>query len=182
GDAEGSDGVFTMSGGSLAYTSATGPLFYVTNSTAYITLKGVDVTAAAGQIVRAEGNDRWGSSGANGGTANLTADEQTLIGDATADNISSIALTLQNGSSLTGAINADNTAKAASLTLDAGSVWTVTADSYLSCLNDANGISGNTITNINGNGHTVYYNPSACAALNGQTYTLIGGGELKPIN
>jgi len=181
GDAEGTEGTFTMTGGSLAYTSATGPLFYVTNSTAYITLKGVAVSAGSSVLVRAEGNDRWGTSGANGGTVILTADGQTLTGDFSADKISRLSATLQNGSTLTGAINKDNAAKAANLTLDASSTWNVTADSYLNCLTDA-AISGNAISNITGNGHTVFYNPSACAALNGQTYTLNGGGELKPIN
>jgi hypothetical protein len=180
GDAEGSEGTFSMTGGSLAYTAANGPLFYVTNSTGYITLKGVAVTTASGVLARAEGNDRWGTSGANGGTLILIADGQILAGNFSADNISSIALTLQSGSALTGAINSDNAAKTTSLTLDASSTWNVTADSYLNCLSDDGGISGTTITNINGNGHTVYYNPSACAALNGQTYTLNGGGALKP--
>ncbi|MFN8597540.1 MAG: hypothetical protein U0559_15330 [Anaerolineae bacterium] len=182
GDAEGSDGIFTMTGGSLAYMAANGPLFYVTNSTGIVTLKGVAVTAASSVLARAEGNDRWGNSGANGGTLILAADGQVLSGDVSADKISSIALTLQNGSALTAAVNSDNAAKTASLTLDASSTWTVTADSYLSCLSDEGGISGTTITNINGKGHTVYYNPSACAALNGQTYTLNGGGTLKPIS
>ena len=182
GDAEGSEGHFTMLGGSLAYTAATGPLFYVTNSTGFITLQGVNITAASGTLVRAEGNDRWGSSGANGGTANLTTDGQTLMGELTADNISSLAVSLQNGSSLTGAINADNTALAANLTLDATSTWTVTANSYLTCLSDSAGTSGAMISNINGNGYIVYYNPSACAALKGQTYSLNGVGALKPIN
>jgi hypothetical protein len=79
-------------------------------------------------------------------------------------------------------IDADNTAKAVNLSLDASSTWTVTADSYLTCLSDADGISGSNISNINGNGHTVHYDPSACAALNGQMYTLNGSGALKPIN
>jgi len=39
GDAEGTQGTFTMTGGSLKNTAATGPLFYVTNSTAIINLK-----------------------------------------------------------------------------------------------------------------------------------------------
>ncbi len=182
GDAQGSEGKFTMSGGSLAYTSPAGLLFYITNSTGFITLKGVNVTAASGVLVRAEGNDRWGASGANGGTVHLTADGQTLTGSMTADKISSISVSLQNGSALTGSINADNTAKAVNLTLDATSTWNVTADSYLTCLNDTAGISGTTIANITGNGHTVYYQASACSALNGQTYALNGGGSLKPIN
>lgn len=181
GDAEGTRGVFTMTGGTLAYTSASGPLFFVTNSTGVITLKGVNVTATSGTLVNAAGTDRWGQSGANGGTVLFTADQQALAGDLVADSISSIALTLQNGSALTGAINSAHTAQALSLTLDATSTWTVTADSYLTSLTDPAGISGTTITNIIGNGHTVYYDPAACPALGGATYTLKGGGTLQPI-
>jgi hypothetical protein len=57
----------------------------------------------------------------------------------------------------------------------------VTADLYLNCLNDANGISGDTVANISGNGHTVYYNQSVCTELDGKTYNLNGGGYLKPV-
>lgn len=182
GDAQGSDGIFTMTGGSLSYTDPNGPLFYITNTNGYINLTDVDVSAASGILLKAEGNDRWGTSGSNGGTAALTADEQTLSGNILADEISSVSVELKNGSSLTGAINADNTAKSASLTLDSSSAWTVTSDSYLTCLVDADGIDGNSIKNIIGNGHTVYYDAANCSALGGQMYSLVGGGELKPSN
>jgi len=181
GDAEGSQGTFRMTGGSLSYTSTSGPLFYVTNSTGIITLKGVKVTATSGTLLQAEGNDRWGSAGSNGGIAIFTSDGQSLSGNFVADGISTITATLQNGSSFTGSINPGRTAKAISLTLDKSSTWTVTADSYLTCLDDTAGISGTTITNIIGNGNTVYYDPSVCAALKGLTYTLIGGGILQPV-
>ncbi|MBI5961142.1 MAG: hypothetical protein HY866_20565 [Chloroflexi bacterium] len=180
GDAEGSDGVFTMTGGSLAHTATTGPLFFVTNSTAYITLSGVEVTAGSGILVEAGGTDRWGNSGENGGTVYLTADAQTLTGDLMADNISTINATLQNRSSLTGSINPDNTAQAANLTLDGTSTWNVTADSVLTCLADSGGISDGSVSNIAGNGYTVTYDSSVCTELGGQTYALSGGGYLQP--
>jgi hypothetical protein len=179
GDAQGTRGVFTMTSGSLAYTAKNGPLFYVTNSTGVITLKGVSLTATSGVLVKASAGN-WGNSGSNGGTAILTADSQTLTGNLIADYTSSITATLQNASSLTGSINPDHTAKAANLTLDSSSTWNVTADSYLTCLADPGGISGTTMTNIIGNGHTVYYDKSTCPALGGATYTLSGGGVLKP--
>lgn len=58
----------------------------------------------------------------------------------------------------------------------------MTADSYLTSLTDTAGISGTTITNIVGNGHTVLCDASAAAnsALGGRTYTLVGGGTLTP--
>jgi hypothetical protein len=180
GDAQGTEGVFTMTGGSLANTAATGPLFYVNNSTGVITLKGVKVTAASGTLVDASANSRWGNSGSNGGNVILTADGQTLSGDMTADKISTVTATLQNGSTLTGAIDTAHTAKAVNLTLDATSSWGVTADSYLTCLSDTDGILGTTVTNFVGNGHTVYYDTSACPALGGKTYTLNGAGTLMP--
>jgi hypothetical protein len=179
GDAQGSDGIFNMTGGSLSYTDKTGPLFYVTNTNGHITLKNVTVSAASGILLKAEGNDRWGTSSSNGGTVEFIADAQTLIGNFVADKISTIALSLKNGSALNGAINTENTAKAVNLTLDSTSTWSVTVDSHISCLSDS-AISGTVISNIVGNGHTVTYDSNACTALGGQTYTLKGGGVLIP--
>jgi hypothetical protein len=178
GDAEGTKGIFTMTGGSLGYSSKSGPLFYVTNSTGTITLKSVNIELNSGTLIEASAGN-WGKSGSNGGAVIFTADGQTLTGDMIADNISSLTATLQNGSSLTGAINSERTAEVANLTLDGTSIWTVTADSYLTTLNTA-GISGTSITNIIGNGHTVYYDANANSSLGGQTYILSGGGYLKP--
>lgn len=176
GDAEGTRGVFTMSGGSLAYTAADGPLFFVTNTTGVITLTNVAVVAASGTLVSAAGTTRWGTSGSNGGTVIFTADGETLTGDLITDDISSITATLKNGTKLTGAINS------AALSLDATSTWTVTDTSYLTAFADPNGISGTSVTNIVGNGHDVYYDSSLAAnnALGGRTYSLVNGGQLLP--
>lgn len=170
-----STGAITVTGSSLSNTAATGPLFYVTNSTGAITLKGVKVTAASGVLIKAA-TGNWSNSGSNGGTAVFTADGEILTGDLVSDGSSSIAATLQNGTTLTGTINS------ASLTLDATGVWNVTGDSHLTSLSDASGISGTTITNINGNGHMVYYDAglSANSALGGKTHSLTGGGQLAP--
>ena len=175
GDATGTRGVFTMTGGSLAYTAAAGPLFYVTNSTAVITLKSVAVTASSGVLLKSA-SGAWGNAGSNGGTAILTGDAQTLAGNLVADSSSSLALTLKNGSSLTGSINAEKTAKSADLTLDSTSTWSLTADSYLSTLSAAS------IANIAGNGHNAYYDAtlSGNAWLGGKTYSLLNGGSLLP--
>lgn len=179
GDAEVGVAHYTMTGGAL--TAGDGPLFYVTNTKAVVNLTGVKATAASGTLIKVS-DGRWGQEGANGGNLTLTADQQTLSGDIEVNAISNLAATLQNGSTLTGAINTAKTGKEVKLTLDATSSWTVTADSYLTCLTLSGGISGTTIPNITGNGHTVYYNSSTCPALSGKTYALNGGGELKPIN
>jgi hypothetical protein len=178
GDAQGAKGVYTQTGGTLADTSSDSPLFYVTNTDAAVTLKGVKLTAASGILVKA-GANQWGASGSNGGNVSPTAVAQSLAGSLVADKISTLALSLTDHSTLKGAINADGAAKAASLALDASSSWTVTADSHLTSLAGAK-ISGSRVTNIAGNGHTVTYakNSAANSALGGKTYTLAGGGSL----
>jgi hypothetical protein len=155
----------------------------VTNSTGIISLEGVDVTTASGVLVKAGAGD-WGTSGSNGGAAVLTADGQSLIGDLVADALSTITVDLKNLSSLTASINSANTAKAVYLTLDDTSLWNVTADSCLTGLSLSGGVTGTTIANIVGNGHTVYYdaNNSANSALGGKTYDLTGGGTLMPLS
>lgn len=182
GDAEGTEGAFTMTGGSLAYTGANGPLFFVTNATGQIALSGVELTVTSGILAQAGATDTWGTAGANGGNIVLTADAQTLDGDLVADEISTITLTLANGSTLAGAIDSADTAQSAALTLDASSSWSVTADSHLTTLADDAALDGTTITNITGNGHTVTYDAgnTANAWLNGGTYNLTGGGTLQP--
>jgi uncharacterized protein (TIGR03437 family) len=181
GDAEGKRGVYTMTGGSLSYTPSSGPVFYVTNTTGVITLKGVTITSGSKTLLEAAAGN-WGSSGSNGGATIFTADAQTLEGDMAIDAISSLVLTLKNGSSLTGAINNADTAQAADVTLDATSQWTLTADSYVDAFSDAGGVSGTSIANITGNGHNIYYAAalSANSYLAGQTYTLKNGGLLLP--
>lgn len=179
GDAEGANGVFTMNGGKLVNTSVISPLFYVTNATGRIILKGVNVVAASGTLLQATAG-RWGTSGQNGGTAILTATGQALTGNLVADSISTITVTLQSGSSLTGSINSAQTASWVGVTLDSSSRWNVTADSYVKCLRSA-AISGTStpVSNLIGNGHTIYYETSYCPALGGETYPLTNGGYLK---
>ena len=141
----------------------------------------MNIKCASGVLVKAASGD-WGTSGSNGGSVFLTANGQTLTGDLVADDLSSLTLSLTSSSLLAGAINANHSAKEADLTLDSMSTWSVTADSYLSALTLSNAISGTSIPNIVGNGHTVYYDSSNSAntVLGGKTYSLAAGGTLKP--
>jgi hypothetical protein len=177
GDASGSKGAITITGGSLA--QAEGPLLFVTNATGMITLDGVDLDAASGTLLDVAAAD-WGTSGSNGGIATLTTTGQTLAGDVVVDEISTATINLTSGSTLEGAIDAAGTAKSVSLALDATSTWTVTADSHITVLDDTVAIKGTTITNIIGNGHTVRYDAATNAALGGKSYALAGGGTLEP--
>jgi uncharacterized protein (TIGR03437 family) len=175
GDASGTQGTFTMTGGSLTSTAATGPLFYVNNSTGIVNLKNVTLSAASNLLVKAAAGS-WGNSGSNGGNVVLTADSQTLPGDMTADSISTIAVTLKNNSTLSGKLTK------VSLSLDASSLWSAGGNSVLTSLTDTAGISGTSIANIRGNGYTVTYDSSlpANSYLGGKTYSLVNGGTLLP--
>ena len=173
GDAAGAKGTFTMTGGALS--AAAGPLFYVTNSTGIITLANVTLTAHSGTLIDAAPG-AWGTSGSNGGVVKFTATDEKLTGDVLTGTSSSISLNLKHASTLKGKIDK------AALTLDATSRWTVTANSALSALSDTSGISGDVISNIIGNGHTVTYDASLAAnrLLGGKTYSLANGGRLMP--
>lgn len=176
GDAEVGTSIFTMNGGSLK--AVVGPLFYITNTQSVIELKNADLAAESGTLLKASA-DRWGNTGSNGGFVTFKADNETLNGNVSCDNLSSVTAILQNNTTLSGSINADNTASSISLSLDATSVWNVTGTSYLTNFTDEN----STLANIKDNGNTVYYdsNSSANNWLGGETYTLIDGGKLTPI-
>jgi len=162
GDALVGTAVFTMDGGSL--TAKGGDLLYVTNTTATITLKGgAKVKESNGKLLDVTTRSK----------ATLTAYGEKLTGNVLTDSTSSATVVLKQGSTLKGAVDK------AALTLDSSSTWTVTADSTLTSLTGAE-ISGTKITNITGNGHTIYYDKSLAAnkALGDKTYTLAGGGKL----
>ncbi len=173
GDAEGQEGAFSMDGGSLSATQ--GPLFFVNNTRGMIHLKGVKLSAASGVLVNAAAS-RWGRSGSNGGHVELTAEDQKLAGDITVDKVSSATVTLKSHSALSGAV------QNAALFLDATSEWNVSADSTLTSLADKDCLSGDTITNVHGNGHTVRYKSDLAANqwLGGKTWKLADGGALSP--
>ena len=173
GDAEGQEGTFSMDGGSLS--AAQGPLFFVNNTRGVIHLKDVKLSAASSVLVNAAAS-RWGRSGSNGGHVELTGDNQKLAGDVTVDKVSSAMVTLKNHSALSGAVHN------AALALDASSEWKVTADSALTSLTDKDCVSGDNITNIRGNGHTVHYKADLAANqwLGGKTWKLGEGGTLSP--
>jgi autotransporter-associated beta strand protein len=138
GDSTGYDGVFTMVGGAYTWPSSTGPAFYLSNTKGDIYLKGVAITNSSPILLQCTTN-QWGTAGANGATANLIADSQTLAGAVLCDKYSSNTVVLQNGSTLTGCINP------AALSVDATSAWIATSNSALRMLTNAGAISGTVI-------------------------------------
>jgi hypothetical protein len=142
GDAAAGAGSFTASGGTIINNE--GSLFYVTNTTALITLNGVTIRNGDTLLTIAQGP--WGTTGRNGGTVTFTADSQVLQGLITVDAVSALNLELANGSSYTGRIdNAGNVY----VSLDDDSTWTLTGDSAISsltCDEDAIDLNGYTLT------------------------------------
>lgn len=132
GDASVGESVFSAEGGSI--TSQAGDLFYITNTDSRISLKNVKLTLDNDIFLRVEGNSSsrgWGTEGANGGDVTLKADSQKIEGNILVDDISSLDYSLSNGSDYQGSINPDGTAGKVEVTLDTGSTWTLTGDSYI---------------------------------------------------
>ena len=157
GDADVGTSEFSMTGGSL--TGKNGDLFYITNTHCILTLSGVTLQNedADGYLLRVVGNSAshgWGTAGSNGAQVEFTADDQALSGKILVDTISTLNLTLKNGSSFTGTINIASNAEGSTavsdnavVTIGSGCTWTLTGDCTITSLTN-NGT-------INFNGYTI---------------------------
>lgn len=88
------------------------------------------------------------------------------------------ALSFTDGSTFTGAIVGDG-AIGISVSLSQDSRWTLTEDCYVAGFADADAA----LSNIESNGHSIYYNAEleANAVWMGKSYALPGGGYLIPL-
>lgn len=157
GDAEVGTSSFTMTGGSL--TSNNGDVFYVTNTHCILSLTNVKIVNkdADSYLLRVVGNSAshgWGTAGANGAQVEFTASNQELTGDILVDSISTLDLTLTDGSTFEGTITIVDNAEGgtavddnAVVTIEKGCTWTLTGDCTISSLTN-NGT-------INYNGYTI---------------------------
>lgn len=152
GDAALGDAYFSAEDSSI--TSLAGDMFYITNTDCEISLKNVAFTLANDVFLRVEGNSSsrgWGTEGANGGDVILTADEQTFEGNILVDEISTLNLTMKNGTNFNGAMNPDGEGGSVDVSMDETSTWTMTADSYVTSFD------GDT-SQIESNGYHLYVN------------------------
>ena len=157
GDADSGTSAFTMTGGSL--TSKSGHVFHVTNTSAVITLNGVQiVNEDSGNVLLSVCDDGWTGAG---NTAVLKAKGQTLEGLMLVGDNATLTLELTEGSAFTGAVSGEITnakgsvvstqAGTVHVSLDATSTWTLTADTYVtSFTGDA--------SQVIANGYTLYVN------------------------
>ena len=153
GDAAVGDASFTMDGGSI--TNKNGDVFFVNNTVAKIDLSKVEIVNADadGLFLRAAAAG-WGSEGKNGGQVDLNASNQKIDGNIVVDEISNLNLVLSDGSSFSGAINADGAAGEVYVELDDTSKWTLSADSYVTSLSCPAGA-------VDLNGHVLYVDGKA---------------------
>ena len=165
GDAASGTSSFTMTGGSL--TSKNGHVFHVTNTSAVITLEGVEIVNEDEEnILLSVCADGW-SGGSN--IATLKAIAQELVGAIKVGSDSSLTLELTDGSVFEGCIDGSivnakgetvsTEVGTVSVTLDATSTWTLTGDSYVT---EFNGDASNVISN----GYTLYVGGVALTGTN----------------
>ena len=148
GDASVGEATFTAKNSTI--TTNKGDSFYVSNTSAVINLTNNKIinNDSTGYFLSA-GADAWGNEGSNGGKVTLNLTNQEVDGNIGVDEISSLAMNMTS-SSFKGIIDAkDGEVK---LTLDKSSTITLTGDSYVTSLTNAD--SSN--SNINLNGYKLY--------------------------
>ena len=156
GDAAVGTSALNISGGKV--TSNNGDMIYITNTHAVLSLSDVEFINKDSENVflRVCGNSAshgWGSAGSNGAQAEVTADDQTIDGDIIVDSISTLALSLKNGSVLNGSINIETNSQGtavennAVITIDADSTWNLTGNCTITSVDNKG--------TINFNGYTV---------------------------
>ena len=135
------------------------PMFFITNTDAEINLENCNFNYGSGTFLKAAGTSAWGTSGSNGGQVTLTLTNQDIEGDLIVDENSSLTINMVN-SSIKGKINTDKISSTIAFTLDSASSITLTGNSYLSSLTNADSTGGNinkgsyTLADYNGNEFT----------------------------
>jgi len=148
GDASVGEATFTAKNSTI--TTNKGDSFYVSNTSAVINLTNNKIinNDSTGYFLRAQA-DAWGNEGSNGGKVTLNLTNQEVDGNIGVDEISLLTMNMTS-SSFKGIIDAkDGEVK---LTLDKSSTITLTGDSYVTSLTNAD--SSN--SNINLNGYKLY--------------------------
>jgi len=154
GDAD--DGTASFKAQDSTITTNKGDTIFVTNTKAFIELYNNTIINNDGDFLKIQAG-KWGKSGSNGGIVTLNMENQEVKGNIIVDNISTLTMKLNEESNYEGTINAENKAKKIVLNLDESSTITLTGDSYVTSLEDAD----TTYSNINFNGYKLYVNGTA---------------------
>lgn len=189
GDAESGTSAFVMVNGSL--TNKVGDIFFVTDTACTIDLTNVSITNedTDSEFLRIEGNSvGWGTTGANGGDVALTASNQTIEGNITVDSISSLVYVLKDNSSYSGAIFSDASEDVSEIgtvdvTIEEGSTWTLTGDSYVSTLdNQGTIVTGDYTLYVNGVAYSQATVEEETTATGSETSTTVGEDKTEVEN
>ena len=154
GDAEVGTAVFNSTNSNLTILSTsdyytTAPMFYVTNTKGIVTITNTTLNYGSGVLIKVSNQNQWGTIGSNGGDLTFNAINESLNGNIIVGDYSSLSLDLKN-STYKGAITTSSNATS-SVTIEAGSTWTLTGDSYLTSLtNYGTIICGNYTLDVNG--------------------------------
>ena len=151
GDAKEGTSVFAMNGGTI--TARSGAMFYCTNTASVISLNGAVLNLSEDDSLLIVSAGRWGKDGRNGGRCTLNAENQTLTGSISVDNISTLSLNLTS-SDFTGSINAGHEGGTVRVVMDENSTWTLTGDSYVTSFDGD-------LNNVIQNGFTLYIDGEA---------------------
>lgn len=168
------DSTISVDSGSKLYKTA--PMFFVTNTNASIDIKNTKLNYGSAILLNASGNDgEWGNSGSNGGNVVFNATSEDISGDIIVDSISSLDLNLKS-STLSTKINSNHSEGVIKIILSEDSTLKLTGDCYITSIMDEK----SDFSNIESQGHNIYYNSSASSNLGGKTINLNGGGKLIP--
>ena len=148
GDASVGEATFTAKNSTI--TTNKGDSFYISNTSAVINLTNNKIinNDSTGYFLRAQA-DAWGNEGSNGGKVTLNLTNQEVDGNIGVDEISSLTMNMTS-SSFKGTFDAKD--GEVNLTLDKSSTITLTGDSYVTSLTNAD----NSNSNINLNGYKLY--------------------------
>lgn len=172
-----SSGVLVLNKNKITVTE--GPLIFVTNAGADITLSGNKITCRNDEIISIKA-DEWGPKGFNQGDAIINVENQTLNGNIYVDSISTLQLDLKKNAKLNGSITGGPSERRdVKVWMRKGSTWTVKGDVYLTFIMFDQPLEKG-LKQIKGK-HVIYYDPEVWTDLGGKEYKT-GGGVLRPIS
>ena len=152
GDADVGTSLFTAKNSKLSIASDSSvyndaPMFHVTNTACVIDLENTELSFGSGTFLQIAGQNQWGTTGSNGGVAELNTNNEKIDGNIIVDSISSLNWTMKN-TEFKGAINSTGNT---TVNVAEGSTWTLTGDSSISSLEVSGKIDyGNYKLTVNG--------------------------------
>ena len=123
------------------------PMFHVTNTACVINLVNTELSFGSGVFLEIAGQNQWGTTGSNGGQAEVNTDNEHIEGNVIVDAISSLKWNMKN-TEFKGVINSTGNT---TVNIESGSTWTLTGDSSVSSLTSAGKIDyGSYTLTVNG--------------------------------